>query len=146
MAARPGDGKEGVDAGLRRAGAAINLLYVRERQSIAHILARHVEGASHMAEGYSTRASNTSASAPSGGTDYGHWLRYSAPTAARSWCASAGASSGRMEDFQAVDIESISPLTKWSHIVREPAAPAPPAGLSPDAVWPARPGAGPARS
>jgi tartronate-semialdehyde synthase len=38
-------------------GAAINPLVraLRERQSIAHILARHVEAASHMAEGY-TRA------------------------------------------------------------------------------------------
>jgi len=38
-------------------GAAINPLYAqqRERQSIAHILARHVEGATYMAEGF-TRA------------------------------------------------------------------------------------------
>ena len=38
-------------------GAAINPLYaaLRERQSITHILARHVEAASHMAEGF-TRA------------------------------------------------------------------------------------------
>src|SRR5215211_8868985 len=42
---------------LRRAGAAINPLYsaLKLRGSISHILARHVEGASHMAEGY-TRA------------------------------------------------------------------------------------------
>ena len=38
-------------------GAAINPLYaaLRERGLIAHVLARHVEAASHMAEGY-TRA------------------------------------------------------------------------------------------
>jgi tartronate-semialdehyde synthase len=38
-------------------GAAINPLYaaLRKRGSIRHILARHVEGASHMADGY-TRA------------------------------------------------------------------------------------------
>ena len=38
-------------------GAAINPLYsaLKRRGSIGHILARHVEGASHMAEGY-TRA------------------------------------------------------------------------------------------
>ncbi len=49
--------KEGVTTAFGVPGAAINPLYaqLRERQSITHILARHVEGASHMAEGY-TRA------------------------------------------------------------------------------------------
>src|SRR5687767_8198203 len=49
--------KEGVTHAFGVPGAAINPLYaqLRERQSIAHVLARHVEGASHMAEGY-TRA------------------------------------------------------------------------------------------
>jgi glyoxylate carboligase len=49
--------KEGVTQAFGVPGAAINPLYaaLRQRQSIAHILARHVEGASHMAEGY-TRA------------------------------------------------------------------------------------------
>jgi hypothetical protein len=46
--------KEGVSQAFGVPGAAINPLYaaLRERQSIAHVLARHVEGASHMAEGY----------------------------------------------------------------------------------------------
>ena len=49
--------KEGVNQAFGVPGAAINPLYaaMRERGSIAHVLARHVEGASHMAEGY-TRA------------------------------------------------------------------------------------------
>ena len=49
--------KEGITQAFGVPGAAINPLYaqMRERQSISHILARHVEGASHMAEGY-TRA------------------------------------------------------------------------------------------
>ena len=49
--------KEGVTQAFGVPGAAINPLYaaMRERESIGHILARHVEGASHMAEGY-TRA------------------------------------------------------------------------------------------
>ena len=49
--------KEGVVQAFGVPGAAINPLYaaLRERQSETHILARHVEGASHMAEGY-TRA------------------------------------------------------------------------------------------
>ena len=49
--------KEGVTSAFGVPGAAINPLYaaLKQRGSIAHILARHVEGASHMAEGY-TRA------------------------------------------------------------------------------------------
>src|SRR5260221_4740969 len=46
--------KEGVTQAFGVPGAAINPLYscLRERASIAHVLARHVEGASHMSEGY----------------------------------------------------------------------------------------------
>ena len=49
--------KEGITQAFGVPGAAINPLYaqLRERGTIGHILARHVEGASHMAEGY-TRA------------------------------------------------------------------------------------------
>ena len=49
--------KEGVNVAFGVPGAAINPLYaaMKDRGSIRHILARHVEGASHMAEGY-TRA------------------------------------------------------------------------------------------
>ena len=49
--------KEGVSQAFGVPGAAINPLYsaLRERGGIAHVLARHVEAASHMAEGY-TRA------------------------------------------------------------------------------------------
>ena len=49
--------KEGVDAGVRLPGAAINPFYSRDAAArrLQHVLARHVEGASHMAEGY-TRA------------------------------------------------------------------------------------------
>ncbi len=49
--------REGIDMAFGIPGAAINPLYaaLRRRGSITHILARHVEGASHMAEGY-TRA------------------------------------------------------------------------------------------
>ncbi|MCH8117977.1 MAG: glyoxylate carboligase, partial [Proteobacteria bacterium] len=49
--------KEGVRQAFGVPGAAINPLYAAMRASggIKHILARHVEGASHMAEGY-TRA------------------------------------------------------------------------------------------
>ena len=49
--------KEGVSVTFGVPGAAINPLYaaMKEHGGIGHILARHVEGASHMAEGY-TRA------------------------------------------------------------------------------------------
>src|SRR5688500_11435375 len=49
--------KEGVTDAFGVPGAAINPLYagLRARGTIRHILARHVEGAAHMAEGY-TRA------------------------------------------------------------------------------------------
>jgi tartronate-semialdehyde synthase len=48
---------EGIDQAFGVPGAAINPLYaaMKKRGSIGHVLARHVEGASHMAEGY-TRA------------------------------------------------------------------------------------------
>ena len=49
--------KEGINCAFGVPGAAINPFYsaMKARGSIRHILARHVEGASHMAEGY-TRA------------------------------------------------------------------------------------------
>ena len=49
--------KEGIDTAFGLPGAAINPLYASMNRlgGIKHILARHVEGASHMAEGY-TRA------------------------------------------------------------------------------------------
>ena len=49
--------REGVDTVFGLPGAAINPFYsaMRDHGGIKHILARHVEGASHMAEGY-TRA------------------------------------------------------------------------------------------
>ena len=60
---------EGVTTAFGVPGAAINPLYaaMRPRNSIQHFLARHVEGASHMAEGYTRarrRATSGSASAP----------------------------------------------------------------------------------
>src|SRR6188472_2485794 len=49
--------REGISCAFGVPGAAINPLYsaMKARGSIRHVLARHVEGASHMAEGY-TRA------------------------------------------------------------------------------------------
>src|SRR3546814_18450411 len=48
--------KEGVSDAFGVPGAAINPLYaaMKTRQYIDHVLARHVEAASHMAEGYTS--------------------------------------------------------------------------------------------
>ena len=50
--------REGIHQTFGVPGAAINPIYaaMKRRGTMQHVLARHVEGASHMAEGY-TRAS-----------------------------------------------------------------------------------------
>ncbi|MBV9117421.1 MAG: glyoxylate carboligase [Acetobacteraceae bacterium] len=121
--------REGVTAAFGVPGAAINPIYaaIRPRNAIRHILARHVEGASHMAEGYTrARAGNIGVcigtSGPAG-TDmitgcYSAWAD-SIPIL----CITGQAPRARLykEDFQAVDIESIAkPVTKWAVTVREP--------------------------
>ncbi|MDE2391147.1 MAG: glyoxylate carboligase, partial [Rhodospirillales bacterium] len=111
-------------------GAAINPLYaaLRKQGTISHILARHVEGASHMAEGY-TRANPGNigvcigTSGPAG-TDMITGLYSAQADSIPILCITGQAPRARLykEDFQAVDIESISkPVTKWSVTVREPA-------------------------
>ncbi|SFM86917.1 glyoxylate carboligase [Variovorax sp. OV329] len=122
--------KEGVSQAFGVPGAAINPLYaaMRERQSIAHILARHVEAASHMAEGYTrARAGNIGVcigtSGPAG-TDMITGLYSAGADSIPILCITGQAPRARLykEDFQAVDIESIAkPVTKWAVTVREPA-------------------------
>ena len=122
--------KEGVSLAFGVPGAAINPLYaaLRERASIAHVLARHVEGASHMAEGYTrAKAGNIGVcigtSGPAG-TDMITGLYSASADSIAILCITGQAPRARLykEDFQAVDIESISkPVTKWSVTVREPA-------------------------
>ena len=122
--------KEGITQAFGVPGAAINPFYaaLRERQSIAHVLARHVEGASHMAEGYTrARAGNIGVcigtSGPAG-TDMITGLYSAIADSIPILCITGQAPRARMykEDFQAVDIETISkPVTKWSVTVREPA-------------------------
>ncbi|PVX71813.1 glyoxylate carboligase [Paraburkholderia unamae] len=122
--------KEGIDTAFGVPGAAINPFYSAMKKSggISHVLARHVEGASHMAEGY-TRATPgnigvcVGTSGPAG-TDMITGL-YSASADSIPILAITGqAPRARLykEDFQAVDIESIAkPVTKWAVTVREPA-------------------------
>ena len=122
--------KEGVSRAFGVPGAAINPLYaaMKRRGSIAHILARHVEGASHMAEGYTRAIAGNigvciGTSGPAG-TDMITGLYSAQADSIPILCITGQAPRARLykEDFQAVDIESISkPVTKWSVTVREPA-------------------------
>ncbi len=122
--------KEGVTQAFGVPGAAINPLYaqLRERGSIAHVLARHVEGASHMAEGYTrARAGNIGVcigtSGPAG-TDMVTGLYSAQADSIPILCITGQAPRARLhkEDFQAVDIASIArPVTKWATTVMEPA-------------------------
>ncbi|MDN7846946.1 glyoxylate carboligase [Burkholderia multivorans] len=122
--------KEGIDVAFGVPGAAINPFYSAMRKSgeISHVLARHVEGASHMAEGFTRAAPGNigvciGTSGPAG-TDMITGL-YSASADSIPILAITGqAPRARLykEDFQAVDIESIAkPVTKWAVTVREPA-------------------------
>src|SRR5712664_4314617 len=121
--------REGVTTAFGVPGAAINPLYsaLKARGSITHILARHVEGASHMAEGYTrAKAGNIGVcigtSGPAG-TDMITGL-YSASADSIPILAITGqAPVNRLhkEDFQAVDIASIAaPVTKMAMTVLEP--------------------------
>jgi len=122
--------KEGITQAFGVPGAAINPMYaaLRERQSISHILARHVEGASHMAEGYTRAAPGNigvciGTSGPAG-TDMITGLYSAIADSIPILCITGQAPRARLykEDFQAVDIESIAkPVTKMAVTVREPA-------------------------
>jgi tartronate-semialdehyde synthase len=122
--------KEGITQSFGVPGAAINPLYsaMEKRGSIGHILARHVEGASHMAEGYTrAKAGNIGVcigtSGPAG-TDMITGLYSAIADSIPILCITGQAPRARLykEDFQAVDIESIAkPVTKWAVTVREPA-------------------------
>ena len=122
--------KESVTQAFGVPGAAINPFYaaLRERQSIAHVLARHVEGASHMAEGYTrAKAGNIGVcigtSGPAG-CDMITGLYSAQADSIPILCVTGQAPRARLhkEDFQAVDITAIArPVTKWATTVMEPA-------------------------
>ena len=122
--------REGISVAFGVPGAAINPFYaaLKRRGSIRHILARHVEGASHMADGY-TRASPGNigvcigTSGPAG-TDMITGLYTALADSVPILCITGQAPRAKLykEDFQAVDIETIARgVTKWSVCVREPA-------------------------
>ncbi|ABK71477.1 glyoxylate carboligase [Mycolicibacterium smegmatis] len=121
---------EGATQAFGLPGAAINPFYaaMRAHGGIRHVLARHVEGASHMAEGYTrAKAGNIGVcigtSGPAG-TDMITGL-YSAMADSIPILAITGqAPTARLhkEDFQAVDIAAIAkPVTKMAMTVLEPA-------------------------
>ena len=122
--------KEGVIRAFGVPGAAINPLYsaLKSRATIDHVIARHVEGASHMAEGYTRAAPGNigvciGTSGPAG-TDMITGLYSAAADSIPILCITGQAPRARLhkEDFQAVDIEAIAkPVTKWAVTVQEPA-------------------------
>jgi tartronate-semialdehyde synthase len=122
--------REGVTVAFGVPGSAINPLYaaLKRNGSIRHILARHEEGGTHMADGYSrAKAGNIGVcigtSGPAG-TDMITGLYAAAADSVPILCITGQAPRAKLykEDFQAVDIESIAkPVTKWSVTVREPA-------------------------
>jgi tartronate-semialdehyde synthase len=122
--------REGITDLFGLPGAAINPFYaaVRRDGQLRHTLARHVEGASHMAEGYTrTTAGNigvcVGTSGPAG-TDMITGL-YSAMADSIPILAITGqapVAKLHKEDFQAVDIAAIAtPVTKMAVTVMEPA-------------------------
>ncbi|MDX6749807.1 glyoxylate carboligase [Geminicoccaceae bacterium 1502E] len=121
--------KEGVSVAFGVPGAAINPLYAAMRADgrIRHILARHVEGAAHMADGYSRAVAGNigvclGTSGPAG-TDMITGLYAAIADSVPILCITGQAPRAKLhkEDFQAVDIEAIArPVTKWAVTVREP--------------------------
>src|SRR6516165_7906932 len=121
--------REGITNVFGLPGAAINPFYsaMRAHGGIKHVLARHVEGASHMAEGFTRAAAGNigvciGTSGPAG-TDMITGL-YSASADSIPILAITGqAPVDRLhkEDFQAVDIAAIAaPVTKMALTVLEP--------------------------
>jgi tartronate-semialdehyde synthase len=121
---------EGVTNVFGLPGAAINPFYnaMKTNGGLHHTLARHVEGASHMAEGYTRAAAGNigvciGTSGPAG-TDMITGLYSASADSIPILCITGQAPVAKLhkEDFQAVDIASIAaPLTKMAVTVLEPA-------------------------
>ncbi|SDJ99085.1 tartronate-semialdehyde synthase [Nocardioides sp. YR527] len=122
--------KEGATQLFGLPGAAINPFYsaMRKHGGLQHVLARHVEAASHMAEGYTrAKAGNIGVcigtSGPAG-TDMVTGLYSASADSIPILCITGQAPVAKLhkEDFQAVDIAAIAgPLTKMAVTVMEPA-------------------------
>lgn len=122
--------REGVTNAFGVPGAAINPFYAALKASggVHHTLARHVEGASHMAEGYTRAAAGNigvcvGTSGPAG-TDMITGLYSAIADSIPILCITGQAPTAVLhkEDFQAVDIASIAkPVTKAATTVLEAA-------------------------
>ncbi|MFF9090893.1 glyoxylate carboligase [Streptomyces sp. NPDC014991] len=122
--------REGVTDAFGVPGAAINPFYkaLKEGGGISHTLARHVEGASHMAEGYTRTGPGNigvciGTSGPAG-TDMITGLYSAIGDSVPILCITGQAPTHviHKEDFQAVDIASIArPVTKMAVTVLEAA-------------------------
>ncbi|WP_313664254.1 glyoxylate carboligase [Cellulosimicrobium cellulans] len=119
---------EGATQAFGLPGAAINPFYsaMRAHGGIDHVLARHVEGASHMADGYSRAKPGNigiciGTSGPAG-TDMITGLYAAWADSIPMLCITGQAPVAKLdkEDFQAVDIASIAaPVTKMAKTVLE---------------------------
>lgn len=122
--------KEGVTVTFGIPGAAINGLYsaLKADGRIGHILARHGEAQSHMAEGYTrAKAGNIGVclgtSGPAG-TDMITGMYSAMADSLPILCITGQVPTPKLdkEDFQGVDIASIAaPVTKYAKTVLEPA-------------------------
>jgi tartronate-semialdehyde synthase len=122
--------KEGATQLFGLPGAAINPFYsaVKAHGGLKHVLARHVEGASHMAEGYTRAAPGNigvcvGTSGPAG-TDMITGLYSAAADSIPILCITGQAPVAKLhkEDFQAINITDIArPLTKQATTVMEAA-------------------------
>ena len=122
--------REGVTHAFGLPGAAINPFYaaMRAQGELTHVLARHVEGASHMAEGYTRAAAGNigvcvGTSGPAG-TDMITGLYSASADSIPILCITGQAPVAKLhkEDFQAVDITAIAgPVTKWACTVMQAA-------------------------
>ncbi|MGN0127926.1 glyoxylate carboligase [Glutamicibacter soli] len=120
--------KEGATEAFGLPGAAINPLYsaMKQHGGIRHTLHRHVEGASHAADGYSRATGKIGlclgTSGPAG-TDMITGLYAAIADSIPMLCITGQAPTSVLhkEDFQAVDIESIAkPVTKYASTILEP--------------------------
>lgn len=120
--------KEGATEAFGLPGAAINPLYsaMKAHGGIRHTLHRHVEGASHAADGYSRATGKIGlclgTSGPAG-TDMITGLYAAIADSIPMLCITGQAPTNVLhkEDFQAVDIESIAkPVTKYASTILEP--------------------------
>src|SRR6476620_8963478 len=119
--------REGITQTFGLPGAAINPFYraMRDQGEIGHFLARHVEGAAHMAEGYTRAAPNNigvciGTSGPAG-TDMITGIYSAAADSIPILCITGQAPRARLykEDFQAIEIAEIAkPVAKWAVMAR----------------------------